>query len=293
LKKGIVKKIDNQKQLGYFEGWLSAGINTALFIVKLWAGMLTGSVAMIADAWHTLSDTLTSGVVILGTWISGKPADEGHPFGHGRAESIAAIVISTLLAIVGVKFFVDSIEQLIAKNIVTFGMTGVIVFLISALVKEALAQFAIRYGKKLQAQSVIADGWHHRSDAVASFLIVIGAFLGKWLWWIDSVMGIAVSILILMAAYDIFRSTSDLLIGRQLDHSLEEEVRQIIVQKLPGILNAHHFHLHEYGSHKELTFHVSIDGKSSLEDAHRLVDELEKLVNQKLGVEVTIHIDPV
>ncbi|NOZ61709.1 MAG: cation transporter [Calditrichaeota bacterium] len=285
--------VQSQRKLGYFEGWLSAGVNTVLFGIKLWAGTLTGSVAMIADAWHTLSDTLTSGIVILGTWISGKPADEGHPFGHGRAESIAAIVISTLLAIVGVKFFSDSIKHFLAKDVVVFGLTSIIVFLISAIIKEALAQFAIRAGKKLQAQSVIADGWHHRSDSVASFLIVVGAFLGRWLWWIDAAMGIIVSILILKAAYDIFRSTSDLLIGRQLDHSLEGEVRQIIAQNLPGILDAHHFHLHEYGSHRELTFHVSIDGESSLQDAHRLVDELEKLVSQKLDMEVTIHIEPV
>jgi cation diffusion facilitator family transporter len=248
---------------------------------------------MIADAWHTLSDTLTSGIVILGTWISNQPADEGHPFGHGRAESIAAIVISTLLALVGIKFFVDSIKQFLSKETVVFGMTAIIIFFISAIIKEALAQFAIRAGKKIKAQSVIADGWHHRSDAIASLLIVVGAVLGKWLWWIDSAMGLVVSILIMIAAYDIFRSTSDLLIGRKLDHSLEGEVKEIILQKLPGILDAHHFHLHEYGSHKELTFHVSIDGKSSLEDAHQLVAELEELVSQKFGMEVTIHIDPV
>ena len=95
---------DQKQQLGYLEGWLSSVLNVVLFGLKLWVGMMAGSVAMIADAWHTLSDTLTSVIVLVGFWISGKPKDKEHPFGHGRAELIGAIIIAILLALVGFSF---------------------------------------------------------------------------------------------------------------------------------------------------------------------------------------------
>ncbi len=102
----------SSKTLGYLEGWLSVGLNTALFFFKYWAGTRFGSVAMVADAWHTLSDTLTSVVVIVGFFIASRPADKGHPFGHGRAEPIGAVVIAVLLAVVGVNFLQESINRL-------------------------------------------------------------------------------------------------------------------------------------------------------------------------------------
>lgn len=287
-----MKLLENPRKIALFEGWLSAMVNILLFVAKIWAGTITGSIAMIADAWHTLSDTVTSAVVIAGAWISSKPADKGHPFGHGRAESIASIVISTLLALVGVKFLLDSGKNFINHKTAMFSLTGILIFAISAVIKEGMAQFAIRAGKKMNLQSVVADGWHHRSDAVASLLIVIGAIIGEKIWWIDSALGLVVSLLILKAAYEIFKSSSDLLIGRQIDSNLENEVRKIIRENLPEILDVHHFHLHEYGEHKELTFHVSVDGNANLFDAHALVDKLEKLICNNLKLEVTIHIDP-
>jgi cation diffusion facilitator family transporter len=112
---------------------------------------------MTADAWHTLSDTLTSLVVILGFWISGRPKDEEHPFGHGRAKVIAAVVIATLLAVVGASFFRDSIRQLIERKNAAFSTLSLIIFSISVLVKEALARFSLWAGKKTQSQSLVAD----------------------------------------------------------------------------------------------------------------------------------------
>jgi cation diffusion facilitator family transporter len=181
--------MDIQKQqLGYIEGWLSTVLNTLLFGLKLWVGIRAGSVAMVADAWHTLSDTLTSIVVIFGFWIAGKPQDREHPFGHGRAEVIGAVVIGTLLAVVGFNFLVKSYHQLRNPQHVNFSLFSIVVFAISIVLKEALAQFSLWAGKKVKSQSLIADGWHHRSDAIASALIVIGALFGKTFWWIDGVL---------------------------------------------------------------------------------------------------------
>ena len=127
--------------LGYVEGWVSAIINTILFVIKLWVGILSHSVAMIADAWHTLSDTLTSLIVIFGFWVSKQPPDDEHPFGHGRAELISAVIISTLLAIVGINFMIESVNQLRHKEAVVFGKLAIIVFFFSALIKKVLLGF--------------------------------------------------------------------------------------------------------------------------------------------------------
>lgn len=205
----------SKKKLGYTEGVLSVIINTLLFGVKIWVGTAAASVAMTADAWHTLSDTLTSLVVILGFWISGRPKDEEHPFGHGRAEVIASVVIATLLAVVGVSFFRDAVHQLIVRKNANFTVVSLVVFAVSVVIKEGLARFSLWAGKKAESQSLVADGWHHRSDALASLLIVVGAIVGKYVWWIDGVLGIGVSVLILYAAYDIAKSASNGPYGRK------------------------------------------------------------------------------
>ena len=157
--------MDAQKQqLGYLEGWLSSVVNTLLFALKLWVGMAVGSVAMIADAWHTLSDTITSAVVLAGFWVSGRPRDKDHPFGHGRAELIGAVIIATLLGLVGINFLKESYMQLREAERVHFNTFGILAFGVSVIIKEALAQFSIWAGKKVKSQALVADGWHHRSE---------------------------------------------------------------------------------------------------------------------------------
>ncbi|MBN2089902.1 cation transporter [candidate division KSB1 bacterium] len=280
------------ENLGFVEGGLSSAINLLLFFLKLWAGITSQSVAMIADAWHTLSDTLTSLVVIFGFWIARKPADEKHPFGHGRAEVIAAVVISTLLALAGFKFFWDSIGQLRHQQAVIFTRLAILIFLISVILKEALARFSFWAGKKIKSQSLLADGWHHRSDAIASGLIVVGGIFGEYFWWMDGVLGIVVSFFILKAAYDIFKETSDTLLGENTDQFLEKEIIKIIFKMTGQSLDIHHIHVHRYGTHQEVTFHVCFPGETTLEQAHTKVDQIEQELRKKLNVEATIHIDP-
>ena len=280
------------RSLGYAEGWMSIGLNTLLFGVKYWAGTKFGSVAMIADAWHTLSDTLTSIVVIIGFFIASKPADKGHPFGHGRAEPIGAVVIAVLLGVVGVTFVRESVDRLIHFRAAAFGLAAIVVFLVSVVLKEALAQFAYWAGKKINSASLKADGWHHRSDAIASGLIVVGALLGKWLWWIDGAMGIVVSLLILYAAFDILRTASAALLGEKPSPELERDLQKIVAKVSRKPSNFHHLHVHTYGEHKELTFHLDFPPEMSIHDAHSIATGVEDRVRAELGAEATIHIEP-
>ncbi|MEW5815182.1 MAG: cation diffusion facilitator family transporter [Spirochaetota bacterium] len=282
-----------KKKLGYIEGLSSSIINVGLFALKLWVGIISGSVAMIADSWHTLSDTLTSIVVLFGFWISGKPRDMKHPFGHGRAELIAALIIGTLLGLVGLNFLKDSYLQLKNAHAVRFSLLSIVIFLISVFIKEGLAQFSMWAGRKTKSTSLIADGWHHRSDAIASALIVVGALFGRYFWWIDGVLGILVSLLIIYAAFTIIKEAADTFMGEEADSRLKQEIEEVIKRVIPDMKDMHHLHVHKYGDHVEVTLHVNISDKYTFQQAHDLTTQVENSLRESLKIEPTIHIEPV
>jgi cation diffusion facilitator family transporter len=282
-----------KQKLGYLEGWVSIVLNTLLSGLKFWSGSRIGSVAMVADAWHTLSDTLTSVVVIIGIWIMARPADDRHPFGHARAENIAAIIIGVLLAVVGAVFGYESIRRLLHRQAAFFSLFAIMVFLVSALLKEGLAQFAFWAGRKADSQAVIADGWHHRSDAIASALIVAGALLGRRLWWIDGALGIGVSLLIIWAAVDIVRSTSSILLGEAPSEDTRRAIAESIRREYPEVSDIHHIHLHRYGHNAEVTLHIQLPSTMSVERSHEISHRIEGRLREELKLEATVHIEPV
>lgn len=278
--------------LGYYAGWLSVIVNIAVFFIKYWAGVSTSPVAMVADAWHTLSDVLTSAVVIVGFWIASKPADREHPFGHGRAEAIGAIIIGTLLVVVGVTFFRESVFRLQVHEKVMFSRLSIIIFSATIFVKEALAQVSIRIGRKIDSHSLVADGWHHRSDAITSVLIVAGAVAGSSFWWMDGVMGIAISAFILYMAYTILKRVASLLLGEAPDRPFRENISRIVAEVAPQATHVHHLHVHRYGDHTELTFHVMLPSDMRLKEAHAVADSIERAIRRELHIATTVHVDP-
>ncbi|MBE0515995.1 MAG: cation transporter [Methanophagales archaeon] len=283
---------DKPQQLGYLEGWLSIALNVILFGFKYWAGIKSGSVAMVADAWHTLSDTFTSLIIVVSFVIAARPADKRHPFGHGRAEVIGALIIGTLLTVVGLTFLKESILRLQNYQAAQFATLAIIVFGISMILKEALAEFSLWAGKKIDSRALLADGWHHRSDAIASGLIVIGALSGAYLWWIDGVMGIFVSALILYATYDILKGAVGSLLGEKVDPILEAKIKNLIKTIAPSVSCLHHLHLHRYGDHIELSLHIKLPTEMNLKEAHDLATMLEEAIRIELKVEPTIHVEP-
>ena len=278
--------------LGMLEGWVSVVLNTLLFGVKFWFGRASGSVSMVADAWHTLSDTLTSVVVIVGFFIMARPADREHPFGHARAEGISAIVIGVLLAVVGGSFLLDSVRRLVNFQAAAFSVAAIVVFAASIVLKEALAQFAFWAGKKINSRAVTADGWHHRSDAIASALIVVGALVGRSVWWIDGALGIAVSLLILWTAVGIVRGSSSPLLGEAVDAVAEQRIADAIRREYPAVEDVHHLHVHRYGRNVELTVHVRLPARMTVEEAHGISQRMERRLADELGIAATVHVEP-
>ena len=172
-------KNNNHKYIAQ-EGWISIMTNLLLFGVKYWAGIVSGSIALIADAWHTLTDSVSSVIVLIGGKLSSKPADEEHPFGHGRAEHIAAIIIGMLLALVAFDFVLSAIEKFNSGEGGRFGTIAIVVTVLSIVGKEALAQYAFWAYRKTGSSILKADAWHHRTDSLSSIVILVGILVGKY-----------------------------------------------------------------------------------------------------------------
>jgi cation diffusion facilitator family transporter len=281
-----------RSRLGNIEGWLSIGGNIFLFILKYWAGIVTGSVAIIADAWHTLSDSFSSIIVLIGIKVSRKPADTSHPFGHGRAELIASLIIGVLLAVISFNFILESAGKLKSHEPTDYGTIAIIAITTSIAVKEGLAQYAFWAAKKTGSNTLKADGWHHRTDAISSVLILTGIFLGDYFWWIDGVLGILVALMIAYAAYEVMRDAIDPLMGEKPSEKLIQQLQTISREELGFNPEIHHIHIHRYGEHIELTFHVVLSPGITLDEAHQQIDKLENKISEKLGMAATIHPDP-
>lgn len=281
-----------KRQLAYIEGIVSIIVNILLFALKYWAGVVSGSVALIADAWHTLSDSLSSIIVILGTKLSGQRASKKHPYGFGRWQEISAIFIGVLLGIVAFEFAKESIIKFSNKEAANFGTIAIIVTIISIILKEALARYAIYVGKKTDNSAVTADGWHHRSDALSSVAVLIGIFLKNYFWWIDSVLGMLISLLLFYAVYGIIKEAIGKLLGTEASSELIQQVKILINASFETPLCAHHFHMHDYGEHKELSFHIMLDENMDLKTSHKIVDKIEKKLKKEMNIEATIHVDP-
>lgn len=288
MNKGLLRK----KRYASLEGWVSIVTNILLAAIKYWAGIVSGSVALIADAWHTLTDSISSVVIIIGGRVSAKPADEKHPFGHGRIEFVATLSVAVLLFVVAISFLRESVIKFTEHKEAVYGTFAIIVTVVSIFAKEGLAQFAFFCSRKSDSMALEADGWHHRSDAISSIIILAGIIFGQKFWWIDSLLGVIVAVLIGYTAYKLTTSTISRILGELPDNVLINKIRSITLEVTGTETYPHHFHLHDYVTHKELTFHLKLDPEINIEEAHKIVTKVEKRIKNELEIEVTIHLEP-
>ncbi|MDD2322304.1 MAG: cation transporter [Bacteroidia bacterium] len=281
-----------KRDLALMEGWLSMVVNVLLFVLKYWAGFVSGSVALVADAWHTLSDSFSSAIVVIAALVARKPADQKHPFGHGQAELIASIIIGVLLAIIGFEFILQAIERFQERQGAKYGTIAIIVTVVSILAKEGLAQYAIWAGEKTENQAVKADAWHHRTDAFSSLIILVGILAGRTIWWIDGALSIVVALLIFYASYEILRDSVNRIMGTDPGEELKKEIQQLADSVTSTKIHLHHIHLHDYGHHKEMTCHICLPGEMTIEESHAYACRIEDAVLEKFSIFLTIHVEP-
>jgi cation diffusion facilitator family transporter len=280
-------------KIGVFQGWISVLVNSILFILKLVIGVMVGAVSVIADAVHTLSDVVSSIVVIWGFKQAEKPADVEHPYGHGRAEYIATLIIAILLCVAGIEFIEASIDRIQNPEQVVAEWWMILILMVTIILKEITARYAEFLSSKIASGVLHADAWHHRIDAISSIMVVAAMIAGKYGYpVVDGWAGLGVALFLIFTGFEIAKDAVDDLIGKPPASEEVEVIRQIVMS-VDGVLGAHDITIHSYGHDKFISVHVEIDADKSTAEAHDISEEVEYKLQGALGVEPTIHMDPV
>jgi len=288
-----VKTQECKARAGMLEGSVSIVINLLLFVIKLVPGIIFRSVSLIADAFHTLSDVLTSLVIFVSFKVSSKEADDTHPFGHGRMESVATLIVAVLMIVAGVELFKSSFKRILHPVPVNAPVYVIVAVFLTVVVKEGLAQFSRILARAVGSLALEADFWHHRIDAISSILVVI-ALAGQrfGLIWLDGAVGILVALLVAYTGWDIARKGVDEILGTKPNSVFVKKIKEFI-KKFPDVYDVHDMVVHQYGSKVILSFHIEVPDSLSFRQAHNLSDNVEKAVNREFNTYCTVHVDPV
>ena len=277
-------------------------VNLLLTLIKITAGVVGKSSAMIADGVHSLSDFITDIVVIIFINIAGKDIDDNHKYGHGKFETFATLIISLVLAGVGLGIFVNGLEKIIefikSGKMEQPGMIALWAAIISIISKEALYRYTIVVGKRINSPAVIANGWHHRSDAFSSIGTALGIsgaiFLGESWRILDPIAGMVVSFFIVKVAWDLGMPSVKELLDTSLPEDIVEEIENVITSH-PEVINFHHLKTRKVGTIYAIEVHIKLDKIISFVRSHDIATEVETSIREKYGVgtHITIHTEPI
>lgn len=281
---------------------IGTAVNALLIVLKLIAGIIGRSSAMVADAVHSLSDFVTDAIVLIFVRIAGLPSDKGHDYGHGKYETLATLIIGFILAMAGVGLLISGIEQVVrsfnGELLPRPRMVALIVAVLSIASKEWLYRYTVKVGRATESQAVIANAWHHRSDAISSAGTLVGIagamFLGEQWRILDPLAAVLVSMFIIKSGYDIIRPSVSELLEASLPENQEREIRTLVMS-IDGIKNVHNLRTRRIGCTIAADMHVKMDGSMSLSDAHALASRAERAIKSRFGENtiVTIHMEPI
>lgn len=282
-----------RSEYGILEGFVSLLINIALFIVKMMIGYSLKSMALIADAFHTLSDSITSGVVILGFLIARKPSDKEHPFGHGQIEPIATLVVSILLFIVGFELAKSSFVKIQSPETRQASWAIVGIIFVTIILKELLSQFSFELGKMIDSDVLKADALHHRSDAISTVLVIVAMVGARYhVLWLDGLMGFVVSLCICYFAYKIAQDAINPLLGEPPSEELLIAIEKIAMN-FDGVHGVHDIIVNQYGQTKIISLHLEVSDKENVNILHALSEKVEEEIAARMEAVVVAHIDPI
>lgn len=281
--------------------WTGSIVNFALLFFKFVAGIVGHSAAMVADAVHSLSDFVTDIIVVAFVRISSKPEDEGHDYGHGKYETLATAIIGLILFFVGIGIMFNGVKSVLdtinGKPLAAPSILALIVAALSILLKELLYHYTIHKAKGLNSQAMIANAWHHRSDAFSSigtFIGIGGAIcLGEQWRILDPLAAIVVSIFIMRVAVQLLKPCVDELLERSLPAETENIILEII-RSFPEVSEPHHLRTRRIGNHLAIEVHIRMNGNTPLAEAHSLASEVEKRLKYEFGKDthIGIHMEP-
>ena len=296
----FVKDLENgdaahvRGRIGKLSGGVGIGCNVLLFVCKLLAGLLSGSVSVMADAMNNLSDAASSVVTLVGFKLAGKPADEDHPYGHARYEYLSGLAVAALIIVIGVELGKSSVEKIFAPTAVEFSLPVVLVLLVSIGIKLWLSAFNRFLGKKIDSAALLATAADSRNDVLATgAVLAAGIVEALTSWKVDGFMGLGVALFILYSGAMLAKETISPLLGE----NASPELRKLIVETLkqePKVLGFHDLMVHDYGPGQRFaSLHVEMDQQEDPLLCHEIIDDIERLCLQKHNVHLVIHYDPV
>lgn len=292
--------MSREKEIVHITLWGSV-VNVALTALKFVAGIMGCSAAMIADAVHSLSDLLTDFVVLLFVRISSRPADQKHPYGHGKYETLATTIVAMALLVAGGVLLMEGVEKIIAalrgEELTMPGRIALWAALISIASKELIYQLTMRVARRVDSSALEANAWHHRTDALSSVATAIGIggallFGGRWAI-LDPIAAVLVSLFILIAAAKLLYEAVEDLMEKRLPEEVEQQIRDIVAQDTE-MSELHKLRTRRVGSVYSIDMHLRMSGDTSLYEAHRHSMLLEQRLREHFGQEtlVTIHLEP-
>lgn len=285
---------DRRSACGVLCGFLGIGLNILLFALKLFAGMISGSIAITADALNNLSDALSSVITILGFRLSAKRADPEHPFGHGRAEYISGLAVAMLIILMGFELAKSSVEKIFSPSEVSFDLLTAIILVVSILVKLYMMAYNRGWGKKISSATLSATATDSASDALSTLAVLVCMIVSHFTSLdLDGPCGLLVSLFIFKAGFGAAKDTIDPLLGKAPDKKFVDEIEAIVTSH-DGIAAIHDLIVHDYGPGRRIiSLHAEIPSDADILAAHDLIDNVENELEEKLNCTAVIHMDPI
>ena len=300
LVKRFVKDYENVENAkvrtayGMLASILGICCNLFLFSSKLFAGFLVNSISVMADAFNNLSDAASSIIGFVGVRMAEKPADEEHPFGHGRMEYIAAFVVAFLVVQVGFSLLKTAVEKILHPETLSFSLFSVGILVFSVLVKLWMASYNRKLGKKINSTVMMATAADSLGDVGATSATIVSLLVFRFFHInIDGIIGLVVSVLVLIAGINIAKDTLAPLLGEAIDPEVYKKISDF-VESYDGIIGSHDLIVHNYGPSRSMaSIHAEVPSKVDIETSHAVVDQIERDALEKLGIFLVIHMDPV
>ena len=283
-----------RRAYGTLCGAVGIGLNILLFMGKFFAGQLSGSIAVTADAFNNLSDAGSSAVTLLGFRLAGKKPDTDHPFGHGRIEYISGLIVAGLILLMGVELAKLSFDKVLHPEEVTFSALAVVILAVSVAVKLYMWFYNRRIGGKLRSAAMEATAMDSLSDAAATFAVLLATLIGKWTGLaVDGYVGLLVALFILFSAYKAAKETLSPLLGQAPDPELVQRIRDIVAEH-DTVVGIHDLVVHDYGPGRQMvSLHAEVPASGDILELHDVIDNIERELHEKLHVQAVIHMDPI
>lgn len=283
-----------RERCGVVSGGIGIALNLLLCIGKFIAGVISGSISVMADAFNNLTDAASSVVTLIGFRLAGQKPDDEHPFGHGRMEYLAGLIISMLILLVGFELGKSSIEKIIHPEEVSFSVLSAVILIISVCIKLWMCFFNRALSKKIGSTALAATAADSLSDAIATTVVLIGLIVGHFTGFhIDGWLGIVVTVFILRAGLGAVKDTLDPLLGQAPDPALVKDVQDTVLSH-DEIVGMHDLVIHDYGpGRRMLSLHAEIPADADIMAAHDVIDHIERELKRKYAVEAVLHMDPI